>query len=233
MALSRWERGQPPPHQALIQLGILGKKADCWYFWGLAGLTAHDVLQALPAAVEHHLRRSVPSLEVVQAGPKKKNKAGLGSGLVAIPVLPLTAAATKEKGSSHHELDWAVPENLIAAPSQWCPNPSQTICLRVKGDSMEPLLHDGYMLIVDRKQQAAKQLEGEIAVVHHQRYGLVVSRLITVEGSRILLPDNRAHPAVPFGAGWRIVGKVLWWMGLPDMTKNPKAPRKIKGTRKN
>jgi hypothetical protein len=78
-------------------------------------------------------------VESAWAGAKKGVKQLKGS-LVAIPVCRLTAAATKEKGSSHHELDWAVPESLIAAPSQWCPNPDQTISLRVKGDSMEPLL---------------------------------------------------------------------------------------------
>jgi SOS-response transcriptional repressor LexA len=215
MAISRWERGTNPPPSALIQLGILGKQADCWYFWGLAGLTAHDVMQALPQVVAEPAPLHVPLIERVSAGAKKKHKA-IAPSLVAIPVLPLTAAATREKGSSHHELDWAVPENLIAAPTQWCPNPAQTICLRVKGDSMQPLLHDGYMLVVDRKQNSVKELDGgQMVVAHHQSLGMVVSRLFKVQGNRLLIPDNRAHDAVPFGAGWRIIGRVLWWMGVP------------------
>jgi SOS-response transcriptional repressor LexA len=214
MAISRWERGTNPPPSALIQLGILGKQTDCWYFWGLAGLTAHDVMQVLPQTMADAAPRDVPLIERVSAGANKKQR-GVASALVAIPVLPLTAAATREKGSSHHELDWAVPENLIAAPTQWCPNPAQTFCLRVKGDSMQPLLHDGYILVVDRKQNSVEALEGQMVVAHHQRLGMVVSRLFKLQGNRLLIPDNRAHDAVPFGAGWRIIGRVLWWMGVP------------------
>jgi DNA-binding transcriptional regulator YiaG/phage repressor protein C with HTH and peptisase S24 domain len=223
MAISRWERGTPVPPAALIQLGILGKDADCWYFWGLAGLTADDIMQALPQGSTAKPQPGTVAVKHVAAGANHKSSQ-LKTSLVAIPVLPLQAAASREKGSTHHELDWAVPENLIAAPSDWCPNPAQTICLRVKGDSMEPLLHHGYILVVDRKQNNPSKLEGEMVVAHHSHYGLVVSRFLKLDGHGMLAPDNRVHRPVAFNAGWRMVGKVLWWMGVPDSTDGVASP---------
>jgi DNA-binding transcriptional regulator YiaG len=229
MAISRWERGTTVPPAALIQLGILGKESDCWYFWGLAGLTADDIMQALPQGSVGRPQPGTVSVERVTAGANKKTRP-LKTSLVAIPVLPLTAAATKEKGSTHHDLDWAVPENLIAAPTEWCPNPAHTICLRVKGDSMEPLLHAGYILVVDRKQNDTDKLEDQIVVAHHRHYGLVVSRFLKIEGRGMLAPDNRIHRPVAFNAGWRMVGKVLWWMGVPASST---AQKKLSTLRKH
>jgi DNA-binding XRE family transcriptional regulator len=212
MAVSRWERGHVPSAKVLIQLGILAQKGDCWFFWSLAGLTSHDIMQVMPVA-QKRLAIQIPLLNFVRAGAPQKR--AVDAALVAIPLLPLTAAATREKGSAQIDLDSTTPEAVLAAPSRWCPNPSHTVCLRVKGNSMEPLLHDGYIIVVDRKQHQAKELEGSVIVAHNQKFGLVVSRFFRFGGSRMLVPDNRVHDAVPLNAGWRIVGKVLWWMGSP------------------
>jgi hypothetical protein len=199
----------------LIKLGILGGKADCWYFWTLAGLTPQDVTQVLPKRKTGLVKQTDQNSGLVIAGPGKT----LNSKLVPVPLLPLHAAACKEKGSSAYELEEAMPENVLAAPSVWCPNPSDTISLRVKGDSMEPLLQDGYLLVIDRKQNNLATLEGEMLVAHHNNFGLVVSRFFKIDGHRMLVPDNRTHEPVHFNAGWRVTGKVLWWLGLPRVTR--------------
>jgi len=31
----------------------------------------------------------------------------------------------------------------------------------------------------------------------------------------MLVPDNRSHEPIHFNGGWRVIGKVLWWLGLP------------------
>ena len=213
MAVSRWERGQTPPAGVLIQLGILGQRTDCWFFWGLAGLTSHDIMRVMPSA-KQRLALRVPLLQLVRAGATKK---GLSQDplLVALPLLPLNAAASKDKGSSNVDLDLSSPVAVLAAPNQWCPNPAYTVCLRVKGNSMEPLLHDGYIIVVDRKQNQIKTLEGSVVVAHNPHFGLVVSRFFRFGPSRMLVPDNRAHDAIPLGKGWRMIGKVLWWLGSP------------------
>jgi phage repressor protein C with HTH and peptisase S24 domain len=138
--------------------------------------------------------------------------------------LPLHAAASREKGSSAYELDEATAEAVLAAPSGWCPNPDQTICLRVIGDSMEPLLQAGYSVVVDRKQNDLKSLQGKIVVVQHKDFGLAVSRLFRLEGRHMLVSDNRVYDPMAFDAGWRITGRVLWWVGGPMIAAEKRVP---------
>jgi len=132
---------------------------------------------------------------------------------VAIPFLPIVAAAGKEVGSSSHELNRARYDKIIAAPKLWCPNPGHTVAMRVKGDSMEPKLFDGYIIIVDQQQTEKTKLNGKIIVVHHDKFGLVVSRFWQLKNSEALVSDNRSHDPVPLSPSWRIVGKVLWFIG--------------------
>ena len=49
----RWEQGRraPTPAQA-IALGKLAGPAECWFWWGLAGLSESDVLGARPSSPE-------------------------------------------------------------------------------------------------------------------------------------------------------------------------------------
>ena len=80
---------------------------------------------------------------------------------------------------------------------------------------MEPSLLDGYIIVVDQAQTDRKKLNGNMIVAHHDRFGLVVSRFWQLKKSEALVSDNRSHDPVPWSSAWRIVGKVLWWIGEP------------------
>ena len=57
MAVSRWERGINEPNSSIyIQLGKIVGAPDCWYFWGLAGMTREDVRKNLPTPVQSELQ---------------------------------------------------------------------------------------------------------------------------------------------------------------------------------
>jgi transcriptional regulator with XRE-family HTH domain len=209
MAVSRWERGlQAPSADVCVLLGRLAGRSGCWYFWGKAGLSSDDVLQVLPRAGKHQRKSSPPVLGFRANGNGK-------ASLIAIPLLPLAAAADKEGGSPHFDFNLVEPENMLAAPSRWCPNPSLTSALRVSGDSMEPLLYDGYIIVVDRAQKDRGELKNKVVIAFHDQYGLVVSRVQRVGNVDMLVPDNRVHEPVSLTHDWRIVGKVLWWIGMP------------------
>ncbi|OLB19938.1 MAG: hypothetical protein AUH15_13100 [Acidobacteriales bacterium 13_2_20CM_55_8] len=191
MAVSRWERGaQEPPANIYIQLGNITGDPECWYFWGRAGLDSGDLMR-----VAHRLRKK-------------------GSHLVAIPVLPVVAATHGGKGDPEVSLDQARPETVLAAPSSWCPNPAYTSCLRVRGRSMMPVLHDGYIIVVDKSQTNRKKLYGQIVVAAHKEQGLIVSRLQRFDDTEVLVPENREYDSISISsASWRIVAKILWWIG--------------------
>jgi phage repressor protein C with HTH and peptisase S24 domain len=89
--------------------------------------------------------------------------------------------------------------------------------MRVAGSSMEPLLFDGYIIVVDQAQTDKKELHKKMIVVHHDKFGLVVSRFWQMKGSDTLVSDNRSHDHVMLTAAWRIVGKVLWWIGEAEI----------------
>ena len=215
MSVSRWERSISEPDAAhLIKLGNLANVGSdgCWEFWNLAGLSIRDIVKVLPVA-EKRLRRTIPILEIVNAGARKSLRKPSENSLVAIPFLNVVAAAGTEKGSSDHDLMKARSENIIAAPRLWCPNPAHTVCMRVKGTSMEPVLFDGYIIVVDERQTEKKKLHGKMIVAHHEKFGLVVSRFWHIKNSGLLISENRTHDPVPFTPPWRVVGKVLWWIG--------------------
>jgi SOS-response transcriptional repressor LexA len=213
MAVSRWERGvQEPPANIYIQLGNLTGDPECWYFWGRAGMSSEDLMRVLPAVRSRLRKDRLPTLQVVQAGVHRSPRRQ--DNLVAIPVLPVVAATHGGKGDPVDALEQAHPESMLAAPSDWCPNPSHTSCLRVHGRSMMPLIHDGYIIVIDTSQTNRLKLYGQIVVAAHKEQGLIVSRLQRYDHTEVLVPENREYESTAVSTnGWRIVAKILWWIG--------------------
>ncbi|WP_057883019.1 LexA family transcriptional regulator [Tsuneonella troitsensis] len=87
----------------------------------------------------------------------------------------------------------------------------QLSTIRVQGDSMEPVLHDGDEILVDRAQRTLR--DG----IHVVRVGeaLMVKRLAAPgPGRAILLSQNLAYPPVEVSlAEIEIVGRVVWKSG--------------------
>ena len=174
-------------------------------------------MRVLPAIRERLLDNRLSTRQIVQGyrGVSKKQL----SNLVAIPLLPVVAAGRAEQDGDEPDLYQVRPEAVLAAPSSWCPNPSFTRCLRVKGGSMTPLLQSGYVIVVDISQTSPAELHGDIVVASLKGDGLVVSRLLRFDHEEVLVPDNREYEAIILSKGkWRIIGKVLWWVGQPVRT---------------
>jgi peptidase S24-like protein len=95
------------------------------------------------------------------------------------------------------------------------PNPASTVSLRVKGNSMSPLILDGYIIAVDTSDVSRDGLLGQIVVAWNIEKGLLVSRLMRFDHTEVLVSDDRAYESVVLAADsrWRIVGRVLWWTG--------------------
>jgi SOS-response transcriptional repressor LexA len=171
----------------------------CWYFWGRAGLSKEDLLRVMPRLRERLHQAQMPHLEIVRAGGGAKKAEGLQ--LVTIPLLKTVAASHGEKCESLGLLHDGAVESMIAAPKDWCPNPSTTSCLRVRGSSMSPLIHDGYILAVDSAQTEIAELNGKVVIAWHRDKGLTVSRLkqfdhtIVLHGERQLRVDNPEQQA--------------------------------------
>ncbi len=214
MAVSRWERGvSEPPSNIYIEMGNLAGDPLCWYFWGRAGLSKEDLLRVVPRLRERLRKVQMPHLEIVKAGGGAKKAEGLQ--LVTIPLLKTVTASHGEKCGSEGLLHDGAIESMIAAPKDWCPNPSTTSCLRVRGSSMSPLIHDGYILAVDSAQTEIAKLNGKIVIAWHRDKGLTVSRLNQFDHTVVLQSENANYESITLSSKqkWKIVAKVLWWIG--------------------
>ena len=214
MAVSRWERGDAePPAGAYIRLGNIAADPLCWFFWGRAGLSTADVMRALPAASRRLRQGRIATVQVVHAGAMSSLKP---AQFVAIPILPIRAATPGSDGDEVPDLDQLTPEALWPAPIAWCPNPASTISLRVVGNSMSPLILDGYIIAVDTADTAREDLVGKVVVARNTlEKRLLVSRLIRFDHTDALVSDQRENYSVSLanGSPWRLVGRVLWWTG--------------------
>jgi phage repressor protein C with HTH and peptisase S24 domain len=212
MTISRWERGLlQPSAEHFVQLGNLGDKGEAWFFWEKAGIQPAKMVQAL-SGTSRKRGADLRPLDLARAG---KN-GGIEEKLAPVVGLPLLkgVAGTHDAEGDRRSLRTIPVSEMFGAPAAWCPNPSYTSLVRVKGHSMEPLIRQGDLIAVDSFQSERTQLYGRIVVASSHQRGLCVSRLRRYETLEVLEAENREFD--PFvlskSSGWRIVGKVLWWI---------------------
>jgi SOS-response transcriptional repressor LexA len=217
MALSRWESGtHEPTAEAYVQMGNLAEGKESNWFWTRAGLKSADLSRMFPEGKPLLHKADFPEFEIVIAGSggRRAGTVEVKTKLVAIPVLAVHAGTHGAKGDQVLDLNQAEITEMIAAPALWCPNPSTTSCLRVRGSSMTPMIDDGDIVVVDASQNNGKELNGKIIVAWHKKTGLTLSRFLMMKGVQLLESENRDYKPISMARdrNWRIVGKVLWWI---------------------
>ena len=71
----------------------------------------------------------------------------------------------------------------------------ETVVQRITNDLM-PLLHDGYIVAVDKSQTNRRRLYGQIVVASHDQQGLIVSRLQRFDGTEVRVEPGRLRDLV-------------------------------------
>jgi hypothetical protein len=201
---------QEPPADLYIQLGNLAADPECWYFWERA-----DLLRVLPAVrLRPNTTRLSPKLKIIHAGASQRLTRD--RQLVIVPLLPVKVGANAGKGDRAPRFDQVPPEPMFAVPGEWYPNPAFTSCLGLKGDSMAPSIQHDYIIAADAPQVERSKLYGKIVIAWHKDNGVIVSRRQRFDGTELLSPDSREYEPVSLSAdrSWRILGKLLWWVGL-------------------
>jgi len=169
-------------------------------------------MRVLPTASRRLRQGRIASVQVVHAGALVVKPATF----VAIPILPVRAATPGAVGDEVSDLDQLKPEAIWAAPAEWCPNPASAISLRVAGNSMSPLILDGYFIAVDTSDISRDDLVGQIVVARNtEEKRLLVPRLIRFDHTDALMSDQRENQLVSLanGSSWRVIGRVLCWTG--------------------
>ena len=215
MTVSRWENAQlAPTARYYLELGKLAGKSDCWFYWSHAGLHSSDVMSVLGARERKQFSDPADDQVFVAAGSGARQEAARKQRVVPIPLLQATVGTHGGQGDRHGNLSHIPARDVMGAPLDWCPNPSYTSLLRVRGRSMEPLIHDGDLAAVDSSQTDRENLHDKIVVVTNEEKGLCVSRLRRYPKFDVLESENRDYQSVVLGksSGWRIVARVLWWI---------------------
>lgn len=212
MTISRWERGMlQPSAEHFVQLGNLGGETEAWFFWEMAGIEAAKMVRAL-SGTSRNKRPKAPRLQMARAGAITPNSEEVPH-VIGLPFLNGIIGAHGFAGDKR-SLRTIPAAEIIGAPVSWCPNPTYTRLLRVKGHSMEPLIRQGDILAVDSFQIDRAQLYGKVVIASGSKAGLCVSRLRRYDSLDVLEAENREYDPVVLNksSGWRIVGKVLWWI---------------------
>lgn len=213
MTISRWERGLlQPSAEYFVQLGNLGNKTEAWFFWEMAGLHPSRMLDTLNVSVRS--KRLVERGGLDHAHDNGAAVRRRKRDLVRIPLLKATVGSHGVSGDRRSSLNAIPAAETVGIPSSWCPNPAYTSLLRVKGRSMEPLIRHRDLLGVDAFQTERSRLFGKIVIAVHEEKGLCVSRLRRYDSLDVLEAEDREFDPVVLNkaSGWRIVGRVLWWI---------------------
>jgi SOS-response transcriptional repressor LexA len=153
-------------------------------------------MRILPVSRRRLRQGGIAHIRVVHAGAVKV-KSLKPTNFVAIPVLPVHAATLGEDAEEVADLEQLKPEAIWTAPAEWCPNPAKTVSLRVKGNSMSPLILDGYIIAVDMSDVPRDELLGQIVVAWNAREKkLLVSRLIRFDHTDALISDQREYQTI-------------------------------------
>lgn len=202
--VAKWETGQLKPEaQHLMRLAaLLGDKIESFYFLEEAGVPS-SFFMGSPKYSESIL----PTEFWLNA------KGGASSGVYQVPLLRDPAAAGTTRA-----IDEGAIEAFIPSLKSWSPRGSALTAFRVTGDSMAPLIRDGYIVVIDTSQRDPKKLVGKM-VAARDRDGMTLKWLRKDRDSYILVPEHTSQ-RFPVSIlreedGWEIVGAVIHWIGFP------------------
>jgi len=217
--VAEWEQGrQPPSPERALQLARLAAPGGLrrWFTqFALERIGADTplVLDALvPGRTSRGGQRPLPSADLRLIAPADWDDRFRAlerlDHYVPIPVLRDAAAAGSPREISEADID-----GYALIYYAWCPNPANFTCVRVRGDSMAPILHDGALVAIDHAQRDPLLLHQKMVAARHEG-GVTIKWLERrPDNSLALVPENKAHPnlVLPRTADNPIVGLVAWW----------------------
>lgn len=149
--------------------------------------------------------------------PAKDRRAKFGRGddeAVELPLLKDEAATGTPRQVQEKEID-----RVLHFPSTLCPHPDKTVCIRARGDSMSPVLEDGYIVAIDTSEIDRMRLHDQMVAARDPEGGVTIKWLRKVGTDEMLLAQHTSRRYQPIvlsrEPGWSVVGKVLWWIGVP------------------
>lgn len=110
---------------------------------------------------------------------------------------------------------------FIALPVHWFSDESELCAVMVSGSSMEPIINDQSIVIVDTLHKHPRDLVGSMVAVHHSG-GVAVKWLRRNANVYLLMPQQASadDPVIVLRpkSDLSVIGKVVKWIGTPPAT---------------
>ena len=189
----------------------LVEKADININWLLTGKRP----KGLSATFEKEagvLYESDATINIITNGKYKKllqNQCS-GKAYVFIPIISEAIAAGDPLIIKEKDI-----EGFAYVYQKWVKRGHIYRCLRVRGNSMHPIISDDFIVAIDLTENAPLKLESQIVASRYQD-GVVIKYLLLTERDYILTPHNIAEYkpiSIARTAPNPIIGKVAWWGG--------------------
>lgn len=208
-AVASWEQGRwEPSGEHYAHLARLADPDDAEFFLKKIGLDRQALHSLVPPSGPTPPEIRIYTMDAWKPGTEERLRFQ-----IQIPVLRDEAAAGSPREINDRDID-----SFVAVPSKFVPKgPAAYTGIYIRGDSMEPVLSDRFIVIVDHTRRDAARLRGRIvaALVND---GVLVKRLAPQsKGSRIVLHSENAvyeDIVIENPESNPIIGDVAFWWGV-------------------
>lgn len=223
--VAKWETGRyrPAPEQFMSLAALAEGSVDSLAFMLHGGVperffTEHGPEGMIPTAIAEARIHEAEERRVGELAAAGTLTTMEGSTRL-VPLLRDAAAAGTPRAVNETEVD-----RLIPIPQDWLPHGGNLYAMKVRGDSMDPILLDGHIVIIDTSQNDPASLINEMVAADDD--GVTIKWLREDEGDFMLLPNRVSvrHPIRRLrpGGNVRIVGRVVKWIGEPPRARKRK-----------
>ena len=210
-AVASWEQGRfQPSGENYAHLARLAPPEEARFFLGKLGLDRDTVLSKWP--------ESTVQLPEVRIYTTEQWKPGTEDRLrfqVQVPVLRDEAAAGSPREINERDID-----SFIAVPSKFVPKGTGVYTgIYIRGDSMEPILSDHFIVVVDHTQRDPAGLRGRMVAALVQEGVLVKWLARESQRDRIILrSQNPNYEDILLDSPETnpIIGDVVFWWGTQE-----------------
>ena len=130
--------------------------------------------------------------------------------LILMPLISEAVAVDDPLGIKEKDI-----ESFVIISQKWVKQEHTYRCLRVRGNSMHPIISDGFIIAIDLTENDPLRLESQVVAARYQD-SVIIKYLLLTERDYILTPHNMTEYkpiAIPRTAPNPIIGKVAWWWG--------------------
>lgn len=207
-AVASWEQGRwEPSGEHYAHLARLAGPQDAQFFLGKLGIDKATLRSLVPEV------QPSPEIRIYTTEEWKPGTEDRLRFQVQVPVLRDEAAAGAPRAVNERHI-----ESFVAVPARYVPKgPAAYTGIYIRGDSMEPMLSDRFIVVVDHSNRDLAQLRGRVVaalvqdgvlvkwLARESRPDRIVLHSQNPEYKDIVLESPETNP---------IIGDVVFWWGV-------------------